>query len=312
MWHMDEPVADPAALATYLICSAASKRLTVILSGMGGDEVFAGYPRHLAARIARLADVLPQAARKGLRQLVETHVGIGAPGRLRAPRRNALKLLRGIDLPPQERYLTYCSYYRPNELPGILSADVRSELTRHDPFRRHRDYLAKVSGEHWLNQFLYLDMKTFLPCLNLTYTDKMSMAASTEVRVPLLDDELVALSGRIPPALKLRRMTRKYILKRAMESRLPQRGDLAPEGRIRRANSLVARWGPPPHGRRPPFRRARSRAWSVRARCSEAFGRRLHPLARGQRLADLGAANARALATTVHRQTAHVGSAERA
>ena len=222
VWHMDEPVADPAALATYLICSAASKRLTVILSGMGGDEVFAGYPRHLAARIARVADVLPQAARKGLRQLVETHVGIGAPGRLRAPRRNALKLLRGIDLPPQERYLTYCSYYRPNELPGILSADVRSELTRHDPFRRHRDYLAKVSGEHWLNQFLYLDMKTFLPCLNLTYTDKMSMAASTEVRVPLLDDELVALSGRIPPALKLRRMTRKYILKRAMESRLPR------------------------------------------------------------------------------------------
>ena len=85
VWHMDEPVADPAALATYLICSAASKRLTVILSGMGGDEVFAGYPRYLAARFARVADVLPQTARKGLRQLVETHVGIGAPGRLRAP-----------------------------------------------------------------------------------------------------------------------------------------------------------------------------------------------------------------------------------
>ncbi len=222
VWHMDEPVADPAALATYLICNAASERLTVILSGMGGDEVFAGYPRHLAARMALVADALPLSARKGLKGLIEKRVGIGAPGRLRAPRRNALKLLRGIDLPPHDRYLAYCSYYRPDELPDILSADLRTELVHHDPFRRHRDYLARVSGEHWLNQVLYLDMKTFLPCLNLTYTDKMSMAASTEVRVPLLDDELVALSGRIPPDLKLRRMTRKYILKRAMENRLPK------------------------------------------------------------------------------------------
>ncbi len=65
-------------------------------------------------------------------------------------------------------------------------------------------------------------MKTFLPCLNLTYTDKMSMASSTEVRVPLLDDEVVALSGRIPPELKLRRRDRKYVFKRAMEGVLPR------------------------------------------------------------------------------------------
>jgi asparagine synthase (glutamine-hydrolysing) len=65
-------------------------------------------------------------------------------------------------------------------------------------------------------------MKTFLPCLNLTYTDKMSMAASTEVRVPFLDDELVALSGRIPPGLKLRHFRRKYIFKRSMEGMLPK------------------------------------------------------------------------------------------
>src|SRR5262249_49083597 len=63
---------------------------------------------------------------------------------------------------------------------------------------------------------------TFLPCLNLAYTDRMSMAASTEVRVPLLDDELVELAGRVPPTLKLRRTTRKYVLKRAMEGVLPE------------------------------------------------------------------------------------------
>jgi asparagine synthase (glutamine-hydrolysing) len=222
VWHMDEPVADPAALSSYLICRAARERLTVILSGMGGDEVFAGYPRHLAARLGQVADVLPRSARTGLRRLLEGRMGIGAPGRLRGPRRNLLKLIRGIDLSPHDRYLTYCSYYRPDELPGLLASDVRIELTGHDPFRRHRDYLARVTDEHWLNQILYLDMKTFLPCLNLTYTDKMSMAASTEVRVPLLDDELVALSGRIPASLKLRRTTRKYIFKRSMENRLPR------------------------------------------------------------------------------------------
>ena len=61
VWHLDEPVADPAVITSYLICSAARERLTVILSGMGGDEVFAGYPRHLAAKIGRMADVLPAA-----------------------------------------------------------------------------------------------------------------------------------------------------------------------------------------------------------------------------------------------------------
>lgn len=222
VWHMDDPIADPAALTTYLICKAARERLTVIHSGMGGDEVFAGYPRHLAARLGQVADVLPRSARTGIRRLLEGRMGIGGPGRLRGPRRNLLKLLRGIDLSPDERYLTYCSYYRGDELSDVLAGDVRGELSGHDPFRRHRDYLARVADEHWLNRILYLDMKTFLPCLNLAYTDKMSMATSTEVRVPLLDDELVALSGHIPAGLKLRRTTRKYVFKRSMEDRLPR------------------------------------------------------------------------------------------
>ena len=222
VWHMDEPIADPAAMTTYLICKAARDRLTVILSGMGGDEVFAGYGRHLAARLALLSDIAPRSMRTAARRLIEGRVGIGPPGRFRRPRRHALKLLRGIDLPPMERYLTYCSYYREDELPGVLMPDVRAELRHHSPFHRHREHLARVADEPWLNQILYLDMKTFLPCLNLAYTDKMSMAASAEVRVPLLDDELVALSARIPPELKLRRMTQKYIFKRSMEDRLPR------------------------------------------------------------------------------------------
>ncbi len=222
VWHMDEPIADPAAITTYLICSAARERLTVVLSGMGADEIFAGYPRHLAARLTRPADLLPRGFRRAIRTSLDGRLTMGRPGRLRAPRRNAMKLLRGIDQPFMDRYLTYCSYYRPEELSGLLSAELRAEVGPHDALHRHREYVSRGDDEEWLNQLLYVDMKTFLPCLNLAYTDRMSMAASTEVRVPLLDDKVVELASRIPPGLKLRRMTRKYVLKRAMQGVLPE------------------------------------------------------------------------------------------
>ena len=222
VWHLDEPVADPACITSYLICSAAREKLTVILSGMGGDEVFAGYPRHLAARIGHASDILPARARALIRRAVESKLTLGRPGRMRGPRRNLRKLVGGLDRDPITRYLTYCSYYRPEELARVLSPSLRGDLAHHDPLRYHRDYFDRVSGEHWLNQILYVDQKTFLPCLNLTYTDKMGMAASTEVRVPLLDDDVVELAGRIPPELKLRRLTRKYLFKKSMESTLPK------------------------------------------------------------------------------------------
>ena len=222
IWHLDEPIADPACITTYLICSAARQELVVILSGMGGDEVFAGYNRHLAAKIGRALDIVPRRARSAARRWVDRRVTLGAPGRLRGPRRNLRKLAEGVDADPTERYLTYCSYYRPDQLQRVLSRELRAGLADHDPFRHHRAHLDRVAGAHWLNRLLYLDQKTFLPCLNLTYTDKMSMAASTEVRVPLLDDEVVHLAGRIPPDLKLRRLTRKHILRKSMEPVLPR------------------------------------------------------------------------------------------
>ena len=188
---------------------------------MGGDEVFAGYPRYLAAQIGRVADIAPARVRSLLRRALEPRLTLGPPGRMRGPRRNLMKALRGLDADPLERYLVYSSYYRRPELDRVLAPDVRGELATHDPLRRHRQYLDRAPTNDWLNRILYLDLKTFLPCLNLTYTDKMSMAASTEVRVPLLDDDLVALTSRIPSTLKLRRLTRKYVFKRSLESVLP-------------------------------------------------------------------------------------------
>ena len=222
IWHMDEPIADPAAITTYLICSAARERMTVILSGMGGDEVFAGYPRHLAARLTRPLELLPVRTRRLLKHWVESRLTVGGPGRLRGPRRNLLKLVHGLDQGLVERYLTYSSYYRSEELTGLLVPSLREVIGGYDPFRRHVLHAERVANEHWLDQLLYIDMKTFLPCLNLAYTDRMSMAASTEVRVPLLDDEVVGMAAAIPSELKLSGTTRKYILKRSMRAVLPK------------------------------------------------------------------------------------------
>jgi asparagine synthase (glutamine-hydrolysing) len=222
VWHMDEPVADPAAITNYLICAAAREKLTVVLSGVGGDEVFGGYPRYLAARLGAMADVLPHSARRGIRSALDGRLNLGRPGRMRGPRRNLMKFMRGLDLSRLERYLVYVSYFTRPELDRLLAPDLADSLRGHDPFRHHHRYLDKVKGEHWLNQLLYLDAKTFLPCLNLTYTDKMSMAASTEVRVPFLDDDVVAAAARIPADLKLRGLTRKWVLKKSMEGTLPR------------------------------------------------------------------------------------------
>ena len=214
IYHMDEPVADPAIMTSYLICSAARERLTVLLSGMGGDEVFAGYPRYLAVRLAELYNIVPSFLS---RPLVGALPG-SRPGRFTALFRNIKKLAKSAALPLQERYLGFGTYFTDYEKRDLYSDEMLSESRRFDAYSAHKKYFSKVSNQHFINQMLYVDLKTYLPCLNLAYTDKTSMAASMEVRVPLLDYEMVELSAQIPASLKLKGLTRKYILKRAAEA----------------------------------------------------------------------------------------------
>ena len=222
VWHLEEPVADPAAISTYLICREASEQMPVMLSGVGGDEVFAGYPRYLAYRISRSLDVIPDLVKGGLERIVSSAARPGRPGRLRGPKRNLWKFMRGAGLPAAERYLAFSSYYTSSELGSLLTNGFAAGLNGYDAFTGHRALLERVSSADELSRLLYLDAKTFLPCLNLTYTDKMAMAASVEVRVPLLDNEVVDLARRIPSNLKLRGLRRKYIFKKSQEAVLPK------------------------------------------------------------------------------------------
>ncbi len=221
VWHLEEPVADPAAISTYLICREASAAHAGDAQRHGGRRDLRRLPPLPRLRHLALARPHPRPVTRGLERLVSGAARPGRPGRLRGPRRNLWKFMRGAGLPPAERYLAFSTYYTTTELGALLTPASRraSAATTHSPGTGSCS--TEVGDVDELSRLLYLDAKTFLPCLNLTYTDKMAMAASVEVRVPLLDDELVALAARIPSNLKLNGLKRKYIFKKSQESVLP-------------------------------------------------------------------------------------------
>jgi asparagine synthase (glutamine-hydrolysing) len=163
VWHLEEPVADPAAISTYLVCEAAAERETVMLSGMGADELFAGYPRHLAYRISRAADIAPRWLLDPLERGVSAVARPGSPGRLRGPRRNLWKFMRAAGRPPLERYLMFSSYYTTTELSELLAPELQGVLHGYDPLEKHRAYLSRTADPDELSRLLYLVLKTFLP-----------------------------------------------------------------------------------------------------------------------------------------------------
>ncbi|HBB97723.1 MAG TPA: asparagine synthase (glutamine-hydrolyzing) [Blastocatellia bacterium] len=220
VYHMDEPAID-MAIPSYLVSKAARETLRVMLSGMGGDEVFAGYPRQLAMKIAGAFDPVPQLLRRPVMRALEYALPGGMPGKLTAPLRNAKKFARSAALDFENRYLGYQTYFTDEAKQRLYTGDLRTEVGAVDAYAAHRRYFAHVKDAAPLNQLLYVDMKTFLPCLNLMTTDKTSMAANLEVRVPFLNKEMIEFAARMPASLKLKGLKRKYILKRAAEKLLP-------------------------------------------------------------------------------------------
>ena len=220
VYHLDEPAID-MAIPSYLVSRAARETLRVMLSGMGGDEVFAGYPRQLAMKLAGAFDPVPQLLRRPLLRAVEFALPGGKPGKLTAPLRNAKKFARSAALDFENRYLGFQTYFTDAAKQRLYTVDLQNETRELDAYAAHRRYFARAKHAAPLNQLLYVDMKTFLPCLNLMTTDKTSMAANLEVRVPFLNREMIEFAARMPPELKIKGLKRKYILKRAAEKLLP-------------------------------------------------------------------------------------------
>jgi len=172
--------------------------------------------------IAGALDPIPQMIRRPLMKTVASVLPGGLPGKLTAPLRNAKKFARSAAMNFEERYLGFGTYFTDEAKQKLYSDDLKQTTKEFNAYKYHQSYFERVKTAAPLNRLLYVDFKAFLPCLNLETTDKTSMAATLEVRVPYLNHELVELTARMPADLKLRGMTRKYILKRAAEKLLPK------------------------------------------------------------------------------------------
>lgn len=224
IWHMDEPTADPAIITAYLVCREARKQATVLLSGVGGDELFAGYRKHVAHYWAQAYAQFPRSVRRRMEAVLQALPSLrGTP--LKGRVRLAKKMARSASADPVERFITNCTYLDQDQKADLYTEEFDPVLLA-DPALQHRDAFGRNAHADFLHQMLYLDTKIFMTSLNLTYNDKMSMASSVEVRVPFLDRELAEfVAQNVPPHLKLRglfRPTTKYIFRRAMKNVLPR------------------------------------------------------------------------------------------
>jgi asparagine synthase (glutamine-hydrolysing) len=224
VWHMDEPTADPAIIPAYLVCREARKQATVLLSGVGGDELFAGYRKHVAhywsQAYAGMPSFLRRPAESALAALPSFR-GTSLKGAVRLTK----KMARSASLNPVDRFIANCTYLDGTQKSSLYTRDFATEAFALDPAREHVAAFERVQHADFLHQMLYLDTKIFMTSLNLTYNDKMSMASSMEVRVPFLDRELAEfVAWNVPPGLKLKgflRPSTKYIFRRAMRDILP-------------------------------------------------------------------------------------------
>lgn len=221
VWHQDAPVID-MAIPTYLISQQSRETQKVMLSGMGGDEIFAGYPRQMAMQLAGVTDFVPSALRRPLMKTVASSLYGGRRGRFTAPLRNAKKFARSAGMEFEERYLGFGTYFTSEMKGRVLSQHGKDIIGDSDAYKYHNQYFEKCKDASPLNRLLYVDFKTFMPALNLDTTDRQSMAANMEVRAPFLNRELVELSARVPTSLKIKGLKRKYVLKKAAEQVLPK------------------------------------------------------------------------------------------
>jgi asparagine synthase (glutamine-hydrolysing) len=220
IWHLDEPIADPAAIASYLVCQLARSTGTkVLLSGQGGDELFCGYPRYWVMSRSRWLRAAPQPLREAI--AIAAHSLPGAQtGALGAFSRRLRRGLIGLRETPERQFLEYCAHTEEGAINKILSPAFREALAgksfADDCLRRMAE-----RGLRGLQKFRERDLSVYLPNHNLLYTDKTGMAAGVETRVPLLDLEVVAQSLRYPDECLVDGSETKVILRRAAEGVVP-------------------------------------------------------------------------------------------
>lgn len=212
-WHRDEPVSEPSDLGVYLVSKLARKYVKVVLSGEGGDELFAGYPKYVVDWMARYYHMLPTPVRD--------NVIMPLLDQLPYSMRKLKTAARNLSQPAPQRWMSWFGIFNGQLKENILSESIKANIDI-DSSRVFRGWLAKNPQRDNLSSMLYLDTKIWLPDNLLMKGDKMTMAASLEARMPLLDYQLTEYAASIPSKDKIRPFKAKYLFKRAYADFLPE------------------------------------------------------------------------------------------
>lgn len=217
---LDEPIGDPAAINTYLICKAArEKGIKVLLSGMGADEIFFGYRRQKATLIALKFNKLPWFI-KTLTSKIIDNLPVRISGKGFKFGRWAKRFLSFTSMPLSQAYMRSYSYYDTIQLKELLESEYWPAIDSLN--NEHNAIFNSKFNDDIVNRICYTDLNMFMLGLNLTYTDRASMAASVEVRVPFIDKLVITRVMQMPGNLKIKNGVQKYILKKASKKYLPK------------------------------------------------------------------------------------------
>lgn len=211
LWHMDEPIADFASIPTYVLSEFAKKKVSVVLTGEGADELFGGYRKY---RYLRLFDSYYKAMPLKLRRFFSGTAGI---------LNNSLHLKRVKELHSSpsipDYYLGLISFFTKSEKEGLCTAPFLGEVSGRPDIETVRPFFGKG---HLIDALMALDFKTWLPEDLLMKVDKTTMAHALEARVPYLDSSMIQLASQISPNMKIRLNKEKYILRQAMKHKVPR------------------------------------------------------------------------------------------
>jgi asparagine synthase (glutamine-hydrolysing) len=208
-WYLDEPFGDTSAIATYMVAKLAAEHVKVVLTGDGGDEIFAGYDKYVVESRERTYDRVPAPIRRAA----------GAVGAAMADGMRGRRFLRHFAMDGPRRYLDAQSLFHPDDIDTLFEREASARMADYDPWVQPMSHLAGRAD--WMSAVQYGDLQAYLPLDVLTKVDRMTMAHSLEARPPLLDHRLVEFAATIPARLRFRDGTTKYLFKQAMRGILP-------------------------------------------------------------------------------------------
>lgn len=220
IYYLDEPLGDYSIFPTYLVSTLARKYVKVVLSGDGGDELFAGYEHYKAQQLSKIYDSFPNFIKKYFFQFLSDKI---PP----SPKKKGLinmfkRYIEGTKMLPYLHHYRWCVFINELEKNELYSKEFMNLINGFSFFDLIKPHLKISNNLDEINRELYLDLKTYLVDDILVKVDRMSMATSLEARIPLLDHEFVEWAMSIKGSLKLRKFTSKYLLKNSMQKYLPK------------------------------------------------------------------------------------------